>query len=60
MAPGMGGLVVSFQRWPPSSEVAAWAEVLLVRSPPPTMPWTGSRKATEKPPALGFETSGVS
>src|ERR1700760_332793 len=60
MAPEIGGFLVRVQVWPPFSEVAAWAEVFEVRSPPPTMPCQGSRNATEKPPAFGLLTSGVS
>src|SRR5277367_6503987 len=56
----MGGLVVNLHVWPPSSEVAAWAALFVVKSPPPTIPCQGSRNATEKPPALGLLTSGVS
>src|SRR2546422_4203310 len=60
MAPGTGGLFVRVQVWPPSFEVAAPAELFAAKSPPPTMPFQGSRKATEIPPALGELTSGVS
>src|SRR5271169_1067035 len=56
----MGGLFVRVHVWPPSSEVAAWAAVFVVKSPPPTMPCQESRNATEKPPALALLTSGVS
>src|SRR6202165_4325837 len=60
MAPATGGLLVSVQVRPPSFEVAASAAVFEARSPPPTIPFTGSRKATEIAPALGELTSGVS
>src|SRR6478672_10891756 len=56
----MGGFLVSVQVWPPLSDVAAWAELFEAKSPPPTMPCQGSRKATEKPPAAALLTSGVS
>src|SRR5205814_9739462 len=61
MAPVTGGGFVRVQVWPPSLEVAVRA--LLgspgSKSPPPTMPWNGSRKAMVKAPALGELTSGV-
>src|SRR5213594_4757339 len=62
MAPVTGGALVSVQVCPPSSEVAVAALLGSAgsRSPPPTMPCQGSRKATVKPPALGELTSGVS
>src|SRR6267142_2408818 len=62
MAPVTGGALVSVQVWPPSWEVAVRALLgsLGSRSPPPTMPCHGSRKATVNPPALGELTSGVS
>src|SRR6201990_1637726 len=56
----MGGFLVNPHFWPPLSDVAAWAEVFELKSPPPTMPCHGSRNATEKPPALGLLTSGGS
>src|SRR6266700_3923158 len=62
MAPVTGGLFVSFQVAPPSLDTAVFA--LLgspgSKSPPPTIPCQGSRKATVKAPALGELTSGVS
>ena len=60
MDPCTGGLFVRVQVCPPSFEVAAAAESFEVKSPPPTMPFQGSRKATEIAPALGELTSGVS
>src|SRR5882757_622026 len=62
MAPVTEGAFVSVQVLPPSEEVAVLALLgsLGSRSPPPTMPCQGSRKATVKPPALGELTSGVS
>src|SRR6266536_6045204 len=62
MAPVTGVGLVSFQVLPPSLDVAV--DALLgsagSKSPPPTMPCKGSRKATVKAPALGELTSGVS
>src|SRR6266576_6101307 len=62
MAPVTGGGLVRVQVWPPSFEVAVRA--LLgspgSKSPPPTMPLNGSRKATVKAPALGELNDGVS
>src|SRR5438445_13407876 len=60
MAPLTGGLLVSFQVLPPSRDMAASALSFEARSPPPTMPCRGSRKATEIAPALAELTSGVS
>src|SRR5882757_9024107 len=62
MAPVTGGALVSFQVFPPSLEVAVAALLgsFGSRSPPPTIPWRGSRNATVNPPALGELTSGVS
>src|SRR5579863_673263 len=60
MEPGMGGFLVSFHVRPPSSEVAAWTALSVVKSPPPTFPCHGSPNATENPPALALLTSGVS
>src|SRR5713226_10211703 len=60
MAPCTGGLFVRVHVWPPSSEVAVSALSFEARSPPPTIPCRGSRKATEIAPALGELTSGVS
>ena len=34
-------------------ELAAWAPLFVVRSPPPTIPCQGSRNATEKPARIG-------
>src|SRR6266498_368743 len=62
MAPVTGGGLVRAQVSPPSLEIAVRA--LLgspgSKSPPPTIPWNGSRKATVKAPALGELISGVS
>src|SRR5437667_4441648 len=60
MAPGTGGLLVRVQVRPPSLDVAASAESFEAKSPPATMPFQGSRKATVMAPALGELTSGVS
>src|SRR5271169_5563245 len=60
MAPFTGGLFVNFQVLPPSCEVAMSALSFAAKSPPPTMPCRGSRKATLIAPALGELTSGVS
>src|SRR5713101_4808489 len=60
MAPCTGGLLVRVHVWPPSSEVAVSAASFVAKSPPPTIPFRGSRKATEIPPPLGEITSGVS
>src|SRR5277367_879523 len=60
MAPFTGGLFVNFQVLPPSCEVAMSALSFEAKSPPPTMPFRGSRKATEIAPALAELTSGVS
>src|SRR5437763_15999696 len=60
MAPGTGGLLVRVQVWPPSFDVAVSAEPFEAKSPPATMPFQGSRKATVMAPALGELTSGVS
>src|ERR1700688_2171450 len=60
MAPATGGFFVRVQVWPPSFDVAASAASLVRKSPPPTMPFQGSRKATENPPAVAELTSGVS
>src|SRR5512134_3226276 len=62
MAPVTGGGLVSVHVTPPSSDVAVAALLGLAgsRSPPPTMPFHGLRKATVKAPALGELTSGVS
>src|SRR5207247_6625598 len=60
MAPGTGGLLVRVQVRPPSLDVAASAESFEAKSPPATMPFQGSRKATVKAPALGELISGVS
>src|SRR6266436_929824 len=61
MAPVTGGGLVRIQVLPPSLEIAVRA--LLgspgSRSPPPTIPWCGSRKSTVNAPALGELTSGV-
>src|SRR5438094_6519805 len=59
MAPGTGGLLVRVQVWPPSFDVAVSAEPFEAKSPPATMPFQGSRKATVMAPALGELTSGV-
>src|SRR5919198_3442087 len=61
MAPVTGGLFVSFQVLPPSEEraVAALFGSVGSKSPPPTMPCQGSRKATVNAPALDELTSGV-
>src|SRR5919197_5714582 len=61
MAPVTGGLLVSFQVLPPSSDaaVAALFGSLGFKSPPPTMPCQGSRKSTVNAPALGELTNGV-
>src|SRR5208337_1291841 len=62
MAPVTGGWFVRFQVLPPSPDVAVAA--LLgspgSKSPPPTMPCQGSRKATVNAPALGELSRGVS
>src|ERR1700739_2452586 len=60
MAPCTGGLFVRVHVWPPLSEVAVAAASFEAKSPPPTIPFRGSRKATEIGPALGELTSGVS
>src|ERR1700719_1656173 len=60
IAPCTGGLFVSVHVWPPSFEVAVSAALFEAKSPPPTIPLRGSRKATEIAPALGELTSGVS
>src|SRR5512139_1104715 len=62
MAPVTGGGLVSVHVTPPSSDVAVAALFGLAgsRSPPPTIPAQGLRKATVKAPALGELTSGVS
>src|SRR5437588_8479706 len=60
MAPGTGGLLVRVQVLPPSFDVAASAEPFEAKSPPATIPFQGSRNATEIPPALGELTRGVS
>src|SRR5215470_8093127 len=62
MAPVTGGALVSFHVRPPSLDVAvlAFPGSPGSRSPPPTMPCHGSRKATVNAPALGELTSGVS
>src|SRR5437899_12536226 len=60
MAPGTGGLLVRVQVRPPSFDVAASAELFDAKSPPATIPFQGSRKATVIAPALGELTSGVS
>src|SRR6266487_3992275 len=61
MAPVTGGGFVRVHVWPPSPEVAVSALLGLPgsKSPPPTMPWNGSRKSTVKAPALGELTKGV-
>src|SRR5439155_16427107 len=62
IAPVTGGLFVSFQILPPSSEIAVPALLgsLGSKSPPPTIPCQGSRNATVNAPALGELKSGVS
>src|SRR6266478_5936882 len=60
MAPCTGGLFVRVHVWPPSFDVAVSAASFEAKSPPPTIPLRGSRKATEIAPALGELTSGVS
>src|ERR1700723_1841691 len=60
MAPCTGGALVRVHVRPPSSEIAVSALVFEFKSPPPTIPWRESRKATETPPALGEVRSGVS
>src|ERR1700686_222478 len=62
MAPFTGGFLVNFHVLPPSCEVAvsAWLESFVAKSPPPTMPFMGSRKATLNPPAVGELIRGVS
>src|ERR1700739_168276 len=60
MLPFRGGWFASVQVLPPSCEVATSALSLEARSPPPTMPFFGSRKATLMAPALAELTSGVS
>src|ERR671924_674047 len=62
MAPVTGGGPVRVQVWPPSLEVAVLALFGLAgsKSPPPTMPCKGSRKATVNAPPLGELASGVS
>jgi hypothetical protein len=60
MAPATGGLFVKVQVRSPSFEVTASAEVFEAKSPPPTIPFSESRNATEIAHALGELTSGVS
>src|SRR5579863_668899 len=60
MAPFTGGFFVNCQVLPPSFEVAMSALLFAAKSPPPTMPFQGSRKATVTAPALAELTSGVS
>src|ERR1700733_13361951 len=62
MAPFTGGLLVNCQVLPPSREVAVRALLASFwsKSPPPTMPCSGSRKETVNAPAVGLLTSGVS
>src|SRR6476646_3266047 len=62
MAPVTGGGLVRVQVLPPSLEIAVRALLGLPgsRSPPPTIPWCGSRKSTVNAPALGELNSGVS
>ena len=60
MAPGVGGVLVSVQVWPPSLDIAISSLVLVDKSPPPSTPCDASRKATETPPAEAELTSGVS
>src|SRR5207245_230642 len=61
MAPVTGGGFVSVQVLPPSLEIAVSA--LLgspgSKSPPPTIPWNGSRKSTVKAPPRGPLNDGV-
>src|SRR5260370_35668779 len=61
MAPVTGGGFVRVQVCPPSLEIAVRALLgsLGSKSPPPTMPSNGSRKATVNAPALGELTRGV-
>src|ERR1700685_252005 len=60
MAPLTGGVLVSCQVLPPSCDVAMFALLFEARSPPPTTPFFGSRKATLIAPAVDELTSGVS
>src|SRR3979409_341292 len=60
MVPCTGGLFVRVHVLPPSFDVATSAELFVDKSPPPRMPCQASRKATERPPAPGELTSGVS
>src|ERR1039457_1390345 len=62
MAPVTGGALVSVHMCPPSPDVAvrALSGSLGSRSPPPTMPFRGSRKSTVNAPALGELSSGLS
>src|SRR5690242_13639304 len=61
MAPVTGGGLVNVQVCPPSLEVAVRALLgsLGSKSPPPTMPWCGSRKSIVNAPALGELIKGV-
>src|SRR5579872_5992673 len=60
MAPVTGGLFVNCQVFPPSLDVATAALLLAAKSPPPTMPFQGSRNATLIAPAVAELGSGVS
>src|SRR5262249_35451571 len=62
MAPVTGGGLVRVQVTPPSWETAVRALFgsFGSKSPPPTIPFQGFRKATVNAPALGELNSGVS
>src|SRR5262245_34874564 len=61
MAPVTGGGFVRLHVTPPSLETAVRALLGSAgsRSPPPTMPWNGSRKSTVNAPPLGPLNNGV-
>src|SRR5580704_18943459 len=59
MAPETGGLFVLSLVCPPSFDVAMSALAFEAKSPPPTTPCRGSRKATLIAPAVDELTSGV-